>query len=451
MDGSKRRLALACAAMASMVAACGGGSQAGTPLFKVPTQSTSSGSTTSTASAPVITTQPANSSVTLGSTATLSIVATGTGLGYQWMKNGTAIANATASTYTTPPAAAADNGAQYTVVVTNGVGSVTSAAAQFNLVLSADQQAFESLILTANGGSYSLGWNLNYSGPKFSGTNYAYSDFAVLTASPLTNGPQTFVQSAPLNLSSTLALVAPTPTRILKNGIVLVVPGAGQSDTISYVGASVRADILAADNSTVAYSVTRSNYVSVPLTGLLGATPADFAHSLNSFFSNAAILNANASWGTGAAYIKFRETSTGDRYEAFDCNTATTDANVSACFTGTTLSAALSSGITSSSDGTTYHLTDGTITTIVGVPVWVATIARPQSGTLSSTVEYRIYFQLNGNVYTGALIKDGTTIGGSYYVSNPNGATTTDRLTFLPFLVRMNKAARDSIAAAMQV
>jgi hypothetical protein len=49
------------------------------------------------------------------------------------------------------------------------------------------------------------------------------------------------------------------------------------------------------------------------------------------------------------------------------------------------------------------------------------------------------------------VIKDGAQLGGSYYVSNPSGATVTDRVTFLDFQIRMNKAARDSIAAAMQI
>ena len=88
---------------------------------------------------------------------------------------------------------------------------------------------------------------------------------------------------------------------------------------------------------------------------------------------------------------------------------------------------------------------------IGGVPVWVAAAARPQSATLSTSTQYRVYFELNGNVYTGALIKDGVVLGGSYWVSNPGGATATDRLTFLPYQIRMNKAARDSIAADMAI
>ena len=115
-----------------------------------------------------------------------------------------------------------------------------------------------------------------------------------------------------------------------------------------------------------------------------------------------------------------------------------------------TLSDALTTGLTSVSDATTYVLADGVVGTVGGVPVWVATVARPQSSTLSSTPQYRTYFQLNGNVYSGALIKDGAVLGG-YPVSNPAGATVADRLTFLPFQIRMNKAARDSVAAALNI
>jgi acid phosphatase len=47
-------------------------------------------------------------------------------LTYQWSQNEKAITGAIAASYTTPPTSAADNGAQFTVVVTNGAGSTTS-------------------------------------------------------------------------------------------------------------------------------------------------------------------------------------------------------------------------------------------------------------------------------------------------------------------------------------
>ena len=101
--------------------------------------SNSAGSVTSSAAtltvnpapvAPSITTQPANQTVTAGQTATFSVTATGTApLSYQWQKNGAAISGATSASYTTPATTASDNGAQFTVTVSNSVGSVTSNAA----------------------------------------------------------------------------------------------------------------------------------------------------------------------------------------------------------------------------------------------------------------------------------------------------------------------------------
>jgi hypothetical protein len=100
--------------------------------------SATSGSATltvnSTASSPAIITQPANVAVLAGGNATFTVVATGSGnLSYQWQFNGKSISKATASTYTITKVAAANVG-NYTVVVSNGVGSpVTSAAATLTL------------------------------------------------------------------------------------------------------------------------------------------------------------------------------------------------------------------------------------------------------------------------------------------------------------------------------
>src|SRR5437762_3969921 len=81
----------------------------------------------SAATAPSITTQPASQTVTVGQTATFTVVATGTApLSYAWRKNGTAISGATAASYTTPATTSSDNSAQFTVTVSNVAGNVTS-------------------------------------------------------------------------------------------------------------------------------------------------------------------------------------------------------------------------------------------------------------------------------------------------------------------------------------
>ena len=77
--------------------------------------------------APTITTQPASQSVVAGQSATFSVVANGSAtLAYQWQKNDSKLDGATSSTYTLPATSLADSGAQYSVVVSNGAGTVTS-------------------------------------------------------------------------------------------------------------------------------------------------------------------------------------------------------------------------------------------------------------------------------------------------------------------------------------
>ena len=85
---------------------------------------------TAAAVAPTIVTQPQNQTVMVGSMATFSVLASGTApLSYQWSKNGAAILNATGASYTTPATANGDNGAMFTVTVSNAAGSQVSTAA----------------------------------------------------------------------------------------------------------------------------------------------------------------------------------------------------------------------------------------------------------------------------------------------------------------------------------
>jgi hypothetical protein len=71
---------------------------------------------------PLITSQPASTSATVGSTATFSVTATGQNLHYAWLRNGVEIVGATGSSYTTPVLTLADTGMLYSVTVYNGSG-----------------------------------------------------------------------------------------------------------------------------------------------------------------------------------------------------------------------------------------------------------------------------------------------------------------------------------------
>ena len=108
-----------------MLAACGGGVSTKSP--PVPS-----------VTAPSITQQPADQSVTVGQTATFSVTADGTApFSYQWQKNSTAIAGATSASYTTPAAATGDSASLYAVIVSNSAGSVTSASAKLTVAAAA--------------------------------------------------------------------------------------------------------------------------------------------------------------------------------------------------------------------------------------------------------------------------------------------------------------------------
>jgi hypothetical protein len=103
---------LCCLALSLMLAGCGGSAS-------MPKNA-----------APSITTQPANQTVAAGQAATFSIAATGTApLSYQWQNGTTPITSATSASYTTPATTSSDNGSQFTVVVSNSLGTITSNAA----------------------------------------------------------------------------------------------------------------------------------------------------------------------------------------------------------------------------------------------------------------------------------------------------------------------------------
>ena len=91
--------------------------------------------------APSIVAQPANQSTPMGLPATFNVGVNGTPLTYQWMKNGVPIPGAVSSSaYTTPPVTFADNGAKYTLTVSNSLGSATSEAASLTVTARAPQQ-----------------------------------------------------------------------------------------------------------------------------------------------------------------------------------------------------------------------------------------------------------------------------------------------------------------------
>jgi hypothetical protein len=81
---------------------------------------------------PTISIQPANQTVAAGGRGSFSVVATGTGLTYQWRLNGGALPGATSSTLVIDPVSSTHAGG-YSVTVSNAGGTVTSSTATLSV------------------------------------------------------------------------------------------------------------------------------------------------------------------------------------------------------------------------------------------------------------------------------------------------------------------------------
>jgi hypothetical protein len=110
-------------------------------------------------SAPIITLQPQSLSVNAGGSAAFNVGAAGaTPLSYQWFFNGTIIAGSTNTSYTRVNVQVATTG-NYFVVVSNGVGVVTSAVATLtlNVAPSITAQPQEASAVQGSTASFSVG------------------------------------------------------------------------------------------------------------------------------------------------------------------------------------------------------------------------------------------------------------------------------------------------------
>ena len=107
---------------------------------------------------PTITAQPIGITLTLGLSASLTVVAVGTApLTYQWAKDGIAISGARAPNYSLSSAATSDAGS-YTVTVSNSAGMITSTAAAlaFRTPLSISTQPSAQVVIAGGSATFSV-------------------------------------------------------------------------------------------------------------------------------------------------------------------------------------------------------------------------------------------------------------------------------------------------------
>lgn len=250
------------------------------------------------ATAPSITSQPANATVNAGSTATFSVTATGTApLTYQWRKNGAAISGATASSYTTPATTTADNGAAFSVVVTNSAGSATS----------------NNATLTVNGGATTI--------------NETEANNTIATANPVANT----ITSITGNLTVTTDVDYYAVTLAAGEKITVSMSGPTGPDWDLYLVNSAGTTLTSSTGSTTTESLTYTNsgaasvtvYIKVTAYSGTSATPYTLAltrvvpppsSSFNEVEANDSVATANGVPDTATKLVGYIGTSTDNDY-----------------------------------------------------------------------------------------------------------------------------------------
>src|SRR5262249_15961663 len=97
---------------------------------------------------PAISQQPTNLTVVVSNSASFSVAASGVpAVSYQWNRNGIPITNATSPSYPIAKASGTDNGAVFSVTVSNIVGVVTSS----NVTLTVLSSTLVGAFLPTNG------------------------------------------------------------------------------------------------------------------------------------------------------------------------------------------------------------------------------------------------------------------------------------------------------------
>jgi hypothetical protein len=180
---------------------------------------------------------------------------------FQWMKNTTAISGATSSSYTTPAETTADNNAQFTVKVSNSLGSATSNPATLTVTSSG------TLVLNASISSLTFG-NVSVSSSSSQNvtlTNAGTSSVTVSNVSLSGAGfgasgvPAGLIMSAGQTATLTVTF-APAATGSV-TGSVIVTSNATNSPTkVTLTGAGVAAVVHSASLSWTASTSTVTGY-----------------------------------------------------------------------------------------------------------------------------------------------------------------------------------------------
>jgi hypothetical protein len=224
---------------------------------------------------PSITAQPASQTVMAGQIATFIVTASGEApIEYQWLKNGTPISGATSPSYNTPATTASDSGSQFTVVVGNSTGTVTSSAALLTVTVAGQLRASTTNLnfgkITVGSGNILPVTLTNTGSISISVSNVAISGAGVSTGGVSSGLTLAAGNSAVLNVT-----FAPSAAGALNGSVTLASNATNPMTTISLSGDAVQpvshsVTLSFAPNSSnvTGYNIYRSSTSSGPYTKL---------------------------------------------------------------------------------------------------------------------------------------------------------------------------------------
>lgn len=191
--------------------------------------------------APSITSQPMNQTVTVGETATFTVAAVGNPPpSYQWLENGHPITGANSSFYTTPATTSSDNGAQFSVVVGNKRGSVTSNAA--TLTVNASTVLLNSSTTSLSFGTVTIGGSNSLNvGFKNAGTsNVTISNVSISGAGYTASGVSTGQILTPGQTATLDVIFSPASSGTLTGAVTVVSDATNSPSTVSLTGSGIQ-------------------------------------------------------------------------------------------------------------------------------------------------------------------------------------------------------------------
>jgi hypothetical protein len=315
------------------------------------------------------------------------------------------------------------------------------------LALSETQRSFEETVLAVNGGVYSLSVNTTSSGTTITTTSAQFVK-TDLPKSPL--GLAGGVTST-VSVGNDLIRTLPTPVSVndsnpnvgsafIDNGQLYFFAAAAPAK-ITYLGDNIISDTLAPTGQSGS-KVLITGYKKIPLTGTLASAPIEFLDLTKSF---ASYTDRTKSFLSGAEYYQRVSKRVGDHLfiSDGDNNAATNPQSATPLYTGTIEQYAFATP-------SSLVLTKGTIKTIKGARCWVNNVSGASNGAVDSQTfssvlpQFGAFCEVAGKTYGASLQPDGAESGSNYLTG-----LTTPAFSRYAFQMRLNKAAFDSVKAAL--